>query len=375
MYWIIQIIVAFAACALITGILIPQILTISFRRNLFDEPNERKIHKNKVPRLGGIAFMPAIFLSVALLAGVDTVCGWHRLVTDMSLNGVSLLFSFAAITTIYLLGEADDLIGVRYRAKFVVQILCALMLIAGGLWIDNFHGFLGVHEVAWWVGMPITVLVIVFIINAINLIDGIDGLASGLSGCAMFIFGYVLFRMEAYSFSILAFATFGVLVPFFYFNVFGDANKQHKIFMGDTGSLTVGLIISILALRLLHVDGWLSGTAYDGNVLIVTVAPLMIPCLDVVRVYLGRVRHGRNPFLPDKTHIHHKLLAAGMSQRRAMEAIVTASVVLSLIFILLSKSVDVNLLVAVGAIVFIGFNVCLTKYIKHKGGVWGPEEE
>jgi UDP-N-acetylmuramyl pentapeptide phosphotransferase/UDP-N-acetylglucosamine-1-phosphate transferase len=375
MYWILQLIVAFASCAIITGILIPQILTISFRRNLFDEPNERKIHKNKVPRLGGIAFMPAIFLSVALLAGVDTVCGWNRLIMDMGQNCVPLLFSFAAITTIYLLGESDDLIGVRYRAKFVVQILCALMLIAGGLWIDNFHGFLGVGEIPWWVGMPITVLVIVFIINAVNLIDGIDGLASGLSGCAMFIFGYVLFRMEAYSFSILAFATLGVLVPFFYFNVFGNAEKQHKIFMGDTGSLTVGLIISILVLRLLNVHGGLSGQVYDGNVLVVTVAPLLIPCFDVVRVYLGRVRRGKNPFLPDKTHIHHKLLAAGMSQRRAMVSIVVASVAVSSIFIMLSKLVNVNILIAVGAILFVGFNVALTKFIKKHGKSWNTDFE
>jgi UDP-N-acetylmuramyl pentapeptide phosphotransferase/UDP-N-acetylglucosamine-1-phosphate transferase len=366
LYWILQIVAAFAVCVIVTGILIPQILLISFRRNLFDEPDERKIHKNKVPRLGGIAFMPAIFVAVALLSGVDAVFGWNKLIADMGQNNVTLLFGFAAITTIYLVGEADDLVGVRYRAKFAMQIICSLMLIAGGLWVDNFHGFLGLYEIPAWIGIPFTVLIVLFIINAVNLIDGIDGLASGLTACAMFIYGYVLFRMETYTFAILAFATLGVLVPFFYFNVFGSAEKQHKIFMGDTGSLTVGLIISMLALRLVNVGSSFSGHAYDGNVLVVAVAPLLIPCFDVVRVYLGRVRRGKNPFLPDKTHIHHKLLAAGMSQRKAMVSIVVASVTISSLFIVLSKSVNVNILIAAGAVLFIVFNVALSHFIDRR---------
>lgn len=364
MYWILQNAIVFASCAIVTGILIPQILLISFRRNLFDEPNERKIHKNKVPRLGGIAFMPSIFLSVALLAGVDAVYGANRLCLDMEANSVPLLFSFAAITTIYLLGEADDLIGVRYRAKFVVQILCALMLVAGGLWINDFRGFMGIHHIPYWVGIPFTILIIIFIINAVNLIDGIDGLASGLTACAMFIYGWALYRMHVYAFSLLAFATLGVLFPFFYFNVFGNVEKQHKIFMGDTGSLTVGLIVSILALRLLRTDVQLDVANYEFNLLIVVVAPLLIPCFDVIRVYVGRVRRGKNPFLPDKTHIHHKLLDAGMSQRKAMVSIVLASVAISALFIELSKWIDVTLLIMVGALLFIAFNVALSHFIK-----------
>jgi UDP-N-acetylmuramyl pentapeptide phosphotransferase/UDP-N-acetylglucosamine-1-phosphate transferase len=180
--------------------------------------------------------------------------------------------------------------------------------------------------------------------------------------------------MESYTFALLAFATLGVLVPFFYFNVFGKAEKQHKIFMGDTGSLTIGLILSMLSLRLVNVGSDFSGRPYDGNVLIVAVAPLLIPCFDVVRVYFGRVQRGKNPFLPDKTHIHHKLLNAGMTQHKAMVSIVMASVILSALLIILSKLVDVNILIAAGALLFIVFNVALSRYIKRRKTQSGIED-
>ena len=352
---------------MITGFLIPQILLISFRRKLFDEPNERKIHTSTVPRLGGIAFMPGMFLAIALVCGLDAMFGDDVICSAIGQNQLAIIFSYCAITTLYLTGVADDLVGVRYRAKFIIQITCAIMLIAGGLWVDNFHGILGINEVPWWIGYPITVLTVVFIINSVNLIDGIDGLASGLSACAMIVYGCVMFSVGEYIYSALAFTTLGVLVPFFYYNVFGDANKQHKIFMGDTGSLTVGLVICVLALKLLNTgsDEMPIG-AFSGNLLMVAAAPLLIPCFDVIRVYLGRVRNGKNPFLPDKTHIHHKLLAIGMNQRVAMITIVSTSIFFSCLFVFLSSFVDVTLLIIVGGAMFTLINIRISKIIRRK---------
>lgn len=237
------------------------------------------------------------------------------------------------------------------------------MIIAGEMYIDNLHGLLGIHGLPVWIGYPLTVLVIVFIINSINLIDGIDGLASGLCGVATLFYGVVFFLLHEYIYAILSFATLGVLVPFFYYNVFGDANKQKKIFMGDTGSLTIGMILCILCLRLLQCSTT-EASAELPNILVLAYSPLLIPCLDVVRVYLHRVRNGKNPFLPDKNHIHHKLLALGMRQRMAMVSIVLVSILFSLCNIFISKYINVTLLVLINVLIWTLLNVWLTYRIK-----------
>lgn len=362
-FWTVSSIAVFMICVLCSGILIPQILLISFRKQLLDQPDERKIHQGIVPRLGGIAFKPVIFFTVALMLGVSQLLGYGYMMEDFTLEVRSIAFSFCCIILLYLVGIADDLIGIRYKAKFIVQIICGLMIIAGGMYIDNLHGLLGIHGLPVWIGYPLTVLVIVFIINSINLIDGIDGLASGLCGVATLFYGVVFFLLHEYIYAILSFATLGVLVPFFYYNVFGDANKQKKIFMGDTGSLTIGMILCILCLRLLQCSTT-EASAELPNILVLAYSPLLIPCLDVVRVYLHRVRNGKNPFLPDKNHIHHKLLALGMRQRMAMASIVLVSILFSLCNIFISKYINVTLLVLINVLIWTLLNVWLTYRIK-----------
>lgn len=362
-FWTVSSIAVFMICVLCSLILIPQILLISFRKQLFDQPDERKIHQGIVPRLGGIAFKPVIFFTVALMLGVSQLLGYGYMMEDFTLEVHSIAFSFCCIILLYLVGIADDLIGIRYKAKFIVQIICGLMIIAGGMYIDNLHGLLGIHGLPVWIGYPLTVLVIVFIINSINLIDGIDGLASGLCGVATLFYGVVFFLLHEYIYAILSFATLGVLVPFFYYNVFGDANKQKKIFMGDTGSLTIGMILCILCLRLLQCSTT-EASAELPNILVLAYSPLLIPCLDVVRVYLHRVRNGKNPFLPDKNHIHHKLLALGMRQRMAMVSIVLVSILFSLCNIFISKYINVTLLVLINVLIWTLLNVWLTYRIK-----------
>ena len=179
-FWIVNCSIAFLICVFCAGIIIPQILLIAFRKRLFDLPDERKIHHCAVPRLGGIAFKPVVFFTVALLLGINMVMGHSEMLSEIENDVRPLAFAFCSIMVLYLVGMADDLIGIRYRAKFVIQILCGMMLIAGGIYIDNLYGILGIHSVPLWLGYPLTILFVVFIINAINLIDGIDGLASGL---------------------------------------------------------------------------------------------------------------------------------------------------------------------------------------------------
>lgn len=363
LFWTVNSILVFIVCVLSAGVLIPQILLISFRRNLFDIPDGRKIHQSAVPRLGGIAFKPVVFFSVALLLGVCQLLGYGDMLSGIASESCSLAFGFCSIMVLYLVGMADDLIGIRYRAKFVVQIACGLMVIAGGLWLDNLHGLFLIYNIPAWVGWPVTVLAVVFIINAINLIDGIDGLASGLCGVAMLFYGMIFLMAHEYIYAMLAFATLGVLVPFFYYNVFGDAKRGRKIFMGDTGSLTIGMMLCILSLRVCRCFPDDTSASLP-NVFVLAYSPLIIPCFDVVRVYLHRVRNGKNPFLPDKNHIHHKLLAIGMRQRTAMITIVSVSVLFTLCNILLSTYVSVTPLLLADILVWTAANIWLTRKIQ-----------
>lgn len=346
----------------ITGFIIPQILLIAFRKNLFDKPDPRKIHTSEVPRLGGIAFFPAILFALLLLLGIGLMSNDADLIHRLFKHVLPLCFIGCATVLLYLTGMADDLVGVKYRAKFAMQTISAAMLIIGGLRIENLHGFLGIYNLPFVISVLLTAVLIIFIINAINLIDGLDGLASGLSGVACGFYAYVFMSNELYTYSALAVATLGSLLPFFAFNVFGDARKHRKIFMGDTGALIIGLYLSVMSIVACSIPQTHSGE----NPAIIAFAPLLIPGFDVVRVYLHRLRAHRNPFLPDKTHIHHKLLAAGLSQRKAMITIVASSIVLILINYFLSSSVNITVLFFSNLAFWIIINTCLTHAIHRR---------
>lgn len=348
---------------LLTGIIIPQILLIAFRKELFDDIDERKIHTSKVPRLGGIAFMPSVLFAVALTTGISVSFGDLSIAGIVSRNGFILSFGMCAIITMYLVGMADDLIGVRYSAKFIAQILTAMFIIFAGVRIYGFPGIPWISELPVWLSVALSVLVIVFIINAINLIDGIDGLASGLSSVALTFYAFFFFKCDYYFCSLLSLAALGTQFPFFYYNVFGNAQKHKKIFMGDTGSLTVGTILSLLAIRMSNVATMVESPE---NPIVLGFAPLIIPCLDVIRVFFRRIRHGHSPFLPDKTHIHHKFLALGLSHRVAMMSIIAIAVVAAAINIVLSHYIGLLLLVAVNLVVWIVFNILLTRSIRRR---------
>ena len=366
--WLFNCIAVLVLCIFCAGFVIPQILQIAFRRRLFDVPDERKIHQGVVPRLGGIAFKPVVFFSFALVLGINLLLGHYEIVTEVEQDVRTLTFGFCAIMILYLTGMADDLIGVRYRAKFVIQILCGLMLIAAGLSINNLDGILGIYALPTFISYPLTVLAVVFLINAINLIDGIDGLASGLCSIALLSYGTMFYHCGQYVYAMLSFATLGVLIPFYYYNVFGNPEKQRKIFMGDTGSLTVGMMLAILGFKLLSLTPSESG--HDESYLMVTFfAPLLIPCCDVVRVYLHRVRNGRNPFLPDKNHIHHKLLAIGMKQRTAMVTIIVVSLVFTMSNLLLIRYLNINWILFGDFFIWTLVNIWLTKKIHQKAQV------
>ena len=340
--------IAFLTSVFFAGIIIPQILLIAFRKNLFDVPDARKIHTSAVPRLGGIAFNLVTIFSVFFVFGINILGSNGIFMEQISTDALQFCFGFCALMLIYIVGIADDLIGVRYKAKFVVQTLAALFIVVSGLYINNFHGLFGLHEVNPFFGGFITVIAIVFITNAINLIDGVDGLASGLCIVAFAYYGVMFFCLGMFVYSLIAFAVLGTVIQFYYYNVFGKAEKQKKIFMGDTGSLTLGIFLCFLSLKLNQVP---DSHSFVSNAFVMAFAPLIVPCFDVIRVYIHRLRKHRSPFLPDKNHIHHKIMRCGVSQRVTMVSIIVFAVFIALANFELANLLNINVLVA-GDLVF-----------------------
>ena len=313
-------------------VIIPRILVISHKKRLYDVPDARKVHTMPVPRLGGLSFFPVILMSMFLVIGFRLYF-WDVNVCGLSFNMLyEYLFLFVGMTLLYLVGVYDDLVGVGYRYKFAVQIAAAFLLVLSGNWFDSFGGLFGIYSVPVWVGVPFTVFIVVYITNAINLIDGIDGLASGLCCIALSVLSVIFFLRGQYVYALLAICTLGILMPFWCYNVFGNANRGHKLFMGDAGSLTLGYVISFLIIHM-SVTNEVSPTL-SNPYMVIAFSTVLVPLLDVIRVVLHRLREHKNPFLPDKNHFHHKLLRTGMRVRMVMVCIIA----ISAFFILLNSS-------------------------------------
>ena len=313
-------------------VIIPRILVISHKKRLYDVPDARKVHTMPVPRLGGLSFFPVILMSMFLVIGFRLYF-WDVNVSGLSFNMLyEYLFLFVGMTLLYLVGVCDDLVGVGYRYKFAVQIAAAFLLVLSGNWFDSFGGLFGIYSVPVWVGVPFTVFIVVYITNAINLIDGIDGLASGLCCIALSVLSGIFFLRGQSVYALLAICTLGILMPFWCYNVFGNANRGHKLFMGDAGSLTLGYVISFLIIHM-SVTNEVSPTL-SNPYMVIAFSTVLVPLLDVIRVVLHRLREHKNPFLPDKNHFHHKLLRTGMRVRMVMVCIIA----ISAFFILLNSS-------------------------------------
>lgn len=364
LYWLENDLLCFAISVLIAGILIPKIILIAFRRNLFDEIDERKIHRGVVPRLGGIAFFPAFLFSLTLVVALNLRLGSAPMIDAIGGAFVPIYFEICAIILLYLVGIADDLICVRYMAKFVVQIVCAILLACSGMYIDNLYGILWLNELPDVLAWLFSILVTVYVVNAINLIDGIDGLASGLSSIALIFYAVVFFNGGEFIYSLLAVASAGTLFPFFYYNVFGDVTKQKKIFMGDTGALTTGMVLVFCAIAVMCAKP--DFLTVDYNPAIVALSPLIVPCFDVFRVYFHRVKKGRNPFLPDKCHIHHKILALGMNQAAALLTILGVSIAFIGINVLVSPFTNPTIIFIGDVVVWTIANILLTRAIRQR---------
>lgn len=350
---------------------IPHIVVISKRKRLFDVPNMRKVHTNSVSRLGGVSFFPCAMFAFSLVLGLRY---YFHYGVDIGYEGTLItdfLFVISGLFIIFIIGLADDLVGVSYKPKFLVQFFGGLMLVMARLNLSDLTGFFGIHELSWIVSSVLTVFFVIFVINAFNLIDGIDGLCSGIGSIVLAILGLWYVYIEFYVYAMFAFGILGVVVTFFSYNFFGS---RLKIFMGDTGSLTLGYMITFLSLKLITINDApestlpsiivSSGDFYHlYNPLALVVGMLFVPLFDTIRVSVGRILIGKSPFSADKTHIHHKLIAMGISHRKCTVILLGAVISFFALNVLLSEFFKLN----INFIIFIDITLGLSinSYMNH----------
>ena len=292
---VLDVLLTAAVAFIITFLAIPIILQVAEKKNLYDIPDERKIHTNPVASLGGVGIF-AGFLLASLLS------------IQVYLNQEFQYF-FAAALVIFFLGLKDDLMILSASKKFIGQIIAASILIhLGGIRFDSMHGLFGFEGVSEGFGLALSYLTIIVVMNSFNLIDGVDGLASSLGILSMFVFGIYFFIINQQAYALLSFAMAGSLVAFLIFN-----HQPARIFMGDSGSLMIGLVNSILVIKFINVANSPLVAVPIPSAVAVGFAILIVPLLDTLRVFSIRIYKGRSPFTPDRNHVHHLLLDKGLS--------------------------------------------------------------
>ncbi len=355
-------ILAFLLSAIISWCIIPRVILISYKNKWFDPSECRKVHKGNIPRLGGVAFTPSVVISTAVVLLLALPLNWDVAVT--SAKSIQLALIFGALVLIYFSGITDDISILGYRRKFLSQFISAGLIVVSGIWVNDFYGLFGLHEIPWYFGQPFTALLIVFMINAMNMIDGIDGLASGLSMIALLYLG-ALFCIQGDALSaIIDFSLLGALLPFFYYNVFGKENRRNKIFMGDCGSMVLGLIIGLLSSRIAMSDGvQILGIE---QTIALGFSVIIIPCLDVWRVMACRIKRKQSPFLPDKNHIHHLFLEIGISQTTTLMIILMLDICFVFMNLALVENININIIFALDIFLYVIVILWLKVLAKHK---------
>jgi UDP-N-acetylmuramyl pentapeptide phosphotransferase/UDP-N-acetylglucosamine-1-phosphate transferase len=299
---------------LVTFLSIPVIIRVAELKHLYDLPDDRKHHPFPIPSLGGVGIFAGFILTLLLLwpAGVHA----------------EMQYLVAAFLIVFFLGLKDDIIILTPLKKFIGQMAAAgLLIFKADLLITGLHGFFGIQELPLIWSYVFTFFTFLVIINSFNLIDGVDGLAGSLGILSTSLFGaYFLFTGDAF-YSILAFSLSGSLLAFLIYNV-----SPAKIFMGDTGSLLMGIVNAILVIK------FIQQATNAGAVLPLPAAPaigfaiLFVPLFDTLRIFAYRIFNRRSPFSPDRNHVHHILLAKGCSH-----PVVTALIVLfNMVVILLT---------------------------------------
>jgi len=300
----------------------PALIKVAVLKRLIDTPSEeRKIHKRSVPTIGGIIIYAGTLFAYALWFNADDKIDSVRTIFQ-SVTEFKLIIATSLI--LFFVGVKDDIVGTAPVKKLFAHIVVALILVLmGDIRITGLHGIFGVSEIPYWGSVFLSIFTYVVVVNAFNLIDGVDGLAAGVGFLSSAAFGTWFVFAHEFGYAALSFSLAGALGGFLIFN-FSPA----KIFMGDSGSLIIGMFICVLAIKLIEYpiheldNFWVlvSKPVY-------AIAALSYPLLDTLRVFIIRAVKGQSPFTADRNHLHHKLLDCGFSHAKTVIIIYVFSLV------------------------------------------------
>ncbi len=289
-----------AMCAALVVVILvhPKVIAFAKKHNIVDNPDARKLQRVPVPVMGGVA----VYFGLAI-----GLC-----VAGLFMNIISMLPMFLAISIMLGVGVADDVSGLSPKLRFLIEIAITLLLM---FWtkvaLNDFQGLWGITAVPLWASIPLTVVAVVGIINAINLVDGVDGLSSGYCVMASTAFAVLFYHSGDYLMILLCLLSIGAMLPFFFHNVFG---KKSKMFIGDGGSLMMGVVMSTFVAVAITSGGSCEKLVAEGvGIVPFTLAVMCVPVFDTVRVMTLRIRRRTSPFNPDKTHLHHLFIELGYS--------------------------------------------------------------
>lgn len=331
------IIIASIVALTVVTIIHPQIVKFAKKKNIVDNPDARKLQRSPVPVMGGVA----VFFGI-----ISGFC-----IASLFIDVTSLLAIFVAISIMLCVGVTDDLSDLSPWFRFAIEIAISLLLVFwSGVSLNDFQGLWGISVVPTWLSIPLTIIAVVGIINATNMVDGVDGLSSGYGISASVAFA-ILFGGTGYTPMLLMCGlSIGALLPFFLHNVFG---KKSKMFIGDGGSLMMGVIMSTYVVYAITSGGPCERLASRGIGLVpLSLAIMCVPVFDCLRVMVMRILRGTSPFSPDKTHMHHLFIELGFSHIGTTVSVLLLNVIVVLIWLLsykLGASIDIQFYVVVAS--------------------------
>lgn len=335
----------------------PKVLKIAILKNIVDNPDARKLQRNPVPVMGGVA----VFFGIAI-----GLCS-----SSAIFNSASTFMLISAMLIMLYVGTIDDIIDLSAGIRFLIEIIIIVWLMyASQSSINCFWGLWGISTIPQWIGYALTVFAAVGIINAINLIDGVNGLSSGFCFMSSVLFTIFFYCAGNFVMATLAISAAGAIVPFFLHNVFGN---KTRMFIGDGGTLVIGTMMSMFVMSILDKNSGCALLAIQEFGLIpFTLAVLSIPIFDTLRVMTTRILNKKSPFHPDKTHLHHMFIELGFSHTGTTMSILTMNFLIVAIWFAsykLGASIDVQLyiVIALSLLCTFGFYKFAEKQIKNNG--------
>jgi UDP-GlcNAc:undecaprenyl-phosphate GlcNAc-1-phosphate transferase len=348
-YHLVYYVIIIAFSILVSLLAIPSILHVARARHLYDDLGHfRKQHDHGIPRLGGVA----IFVSFTITS----------LLFSMTDKSLPINYLLTACIILFAMGLKDDLSGVNSRTKFFIQfIVASILVLLGNIRLSSMYGVFGIYDLPYWPSVAMSVLTIILIVNAFNLIDGIDGLAATtgiiVNGCFAALFMY----MQQYELAAVSLAMVGAIFGFLKFNL-----TPAKIFMGDTGSLLIGLISVVMAMKFIELNKVTNiKTPEIFSAPALAVAILIGPIFDTIRVFILRISNGLSPFNADRNHIHHRMLKLGFNHLHTT-LILAAINVLCIVMVLWLRGYGNSILIGLILLVSLIFNWTITFFIRSK---------